>query len=37
MIEADAESMEALEKEVLAKLGTPDPYLVREDGDDGEP
>lgn len=37
MTEAEAESMEALEKEVLAKLGTPDPYLVREDGDDGEP
>jgi probable rRNA maturation factor len=28
--EAEAEAMEALEKEILAQLGIPDPYGMRE-------
>jgi probable rRNA maturation factor len=36
MSEAEAESMEALERKVLATLGVPDPYLVHDDEDHGQ-
>ena len=36
MNDADAQEMEGLEREILAGLGVPDPYLPGE-GDDGRP
>lgn len=36
MSEAEAESMEALERKVLAMLGVPNPYLVHDDEDHGQ-
>jgi probable rRNA maturation factor len=36
MSEAEAESMEALERKVLATLGVPNPYLVHDDEDHGQ-
>ena len=36
MTEAEAESMEALERKVLATLGVPDPYDVHDDEDHGQ-
>lgn len=36
MTEVEAEVMEALERDVLAQLGVPDPYVVPGDGDHGQ-